>query len=176
MRLENAIASESCQVLCIIKYPCHFSALGTLSVLFANSSAMERKPKVGVAVIIPRDGRILVGKRRSGKGPGTWSVPGGHLEYGETFEQCARREAREEIGVELEAVSYLHTTNDLMPQFDEHSVTIWMVATAISGEITNASPREHERWEWHPLSEVPEPVFPSLANFRRARVPVPGLR
>lgn len=137
---------------------------------------MNRRPKIGVAVIIPRDGRILVGKRSGGKGPGSWSVPGGHLEFGETFEQCARREAREEIGVELDEVRYLHVTNDPMPEFDDHSVTIWMLATGFSGEVTNASPREHERWEWHPLSSVPEPLFPSLANLRRSDFPVPGVR
>jgi 8-oxo-dGTP diphosphatase len=134
-----------------------------------------RRPKVGVAILIPRDGQILVGKRRRGAGPGSWSGPGGHIEFGETFEQCARREAREEIGIELDEVRYLHITNDLMPQFDEHSVTIWMLATRISGEVTNASPEEHERWEWHSLANVPEPLFPSLANFRSSGVSVPGL-
>ena len=135
-----------------------------------------RKPKIGVAIIIPVDGKILVGKRAGGVGPGSWSVPGGHLEFGETFEQCARREAREEIGVELDEVRYLHVTNDLMPQFDEHSVTIWMLATRFTGEVVNASPREHERWEWHRLSDVPEPLFPSLANLRQSGFPIPGIR
>ena len=50
-------------------------------------------PRVGVAVIVVRDGRVLVGRRRSAShGDGMWQFPGGHLEFGETVEACAARE------------------------------------------------------------------------------------
>ena len=41
-------------------------------------------PRVGVGVIVQRDGRILLGKRLGAHGEGTWALPGGHLEFGES--------------------------------------------------------------------------------------------
>jgi 8-oxo-dGTP diphosphatase len=54
------------------------------------------RPKVGVAVIVVKDTRILLGKRVNSHGSGTWQFPGGHLEFGEPIEDCAKRELFEE--------------------------------------------------------------------------------
>jgi 8-oxo-dGTP diphosphatase len=61
---------------------------------------MER-PKVGVGVFIIKDKKILMGKRINSHGEGTWSLPGGHLEFFETFEDCAKREVMEETGLKI---------------------------------------------------------------------------
>ena len=58
-------------------------------------------PKVGVGVLIVHDGKALLHKRKGKHGPGLWSGPGGHLETGETFTQCAVREIYEEAGIEI---------------------------------------------------------------------------
>ena len=58
-------------------------------------------PKVGVGVIVVRDGKVLLGKRRGAHGEGSWSFPGGHLEFNELLEICAKREAKEETGLEI---------------------------------------------------------------------------
>ena len=51
---------------------------------------MEQKiPKVGVGVIVRREGRILLGKRKGSHGENTWAPPGGHLEFMESVEECA---------------------------------------------------------------------------------------
>ena len=73
----------------------------------------NHRPSVGVAVLIWKDGKILLYERAGSHGHGTWSIPGGHLEYGESWERCARREVLEEIGVTLKNVRYLATTNDI---------------------------------------------------------------
>ncbi len=55
---------------------------------------MER-PKVGVGVIVVKEGKVLLLQRKNSHGSGTWCFPGGHLEYGESLEECAKREVLE---------------------------------------------------------------------------------
>lgn len=47
---------------------------------------------VGVAVIVKRGGKILLIKRQGSHGAGTWAPPGGHIDFGESVEETARRE------------------------------------------------------------------------------------
>jgi len=54
---------------------------------------MDSQPKVGVAIIVTRGDKVLLMKRMGPHGHGTWSTPGGHLEFGESPEECAAREA-----------------------------------------------------------------------------------
>lgn len=58
-------------------------------------------PQVRVGVLIVQNCRILLGKRKGAHGAGTWSAPGGHLEFGESIDACARREVLEENGLEI---------------------------------------------------------------------------
>ena len=51
----------------------------------------ENKPKVGMGIMILKDGKILLGKRKNSHGSGEYAFPGGHLEYMESFEGCAKR-------------------------------------------------------------------------------------
>jgi len=60
-----------------------------------------KQVKVGVGVVCShRDGIIML-KRKGSHGAGQWSFPGGHLEFGESVEQCAIREVKEELGIEF---------------------------------------------------------------------------
>jgi len=59
-------------------------------------------PKLAVAVLIEREGRILLGRRGPGtREAGRWSFPAGFVERGEPVEEAARREVREEVGIEV---------------------------------------------------------------------------
>ena len=50
--------------------------------------------------MIFREGKVLIGKRKSKLGKGEWGFPGGHLEHGETLIGCAIRETKEETGLD----------------------------------------------------------------------------
>jgi 8-oxo-dGTP diphosphatase len=54
--------------------------------------------------MIVKNGSVLLGKRKGSHGEGEYAFPGGHLEYMESFEQCAHRETLEECGVEIEHI------------------------------------------------------------------------
>jgi 8-oxo-dGTP diphosphatase len=68
-------------------------------------------PRVGVGVMVVREGKVLMGKRKSSHGAGEYSWPGGHMEHMESFEECARREVREETGIEITNVRFLRLLN-----------------------------------------------------------------
>jgi len=61
-----------------------------------------RNPTVGAAVVLMRGAEILLGRRRGGAGAGLWCIPCGHVEWGEEVRAAARREFREETGLDVE--------------------------------------------------------------------------
>lgn len=67
---------------------------------------MERKkanPQIVIAAVIEKDGRILIARRKQGKcHTGNWEFPGGTLEEGETYEECLKRELKEELDITVE--------------------------------------------------------------------------
>ena len=70
-----------------------------------------KKMGIGFGVMVLRDGKILLGQRHVDPikassemhGEGTWTMPGGKLHFGESFEEGAKREVMEETGVEINA-------------------------------------------------------------------------
>jgi len=88
-------------------------------------SEKEKIIRVGVGCWIQDPvGQVLFGQRLSKHGNGTWAPPGGHLEFGETPEQCAARETYEETGILRipNDFSVIGVTNDIFN--DKHYVTI----------------------------------------------------
>jgi len=125
---------------------------------------MDERPKVGVGVIIIKDGKILLGKRKNSHSEGDWSYPGGHLEYGESWEDCARREVMEEVGIQIKNLCFGTVTNDLFIKANKHCVTICMISDFASGKIKTLEPDRCEGWEWFTWGNFSQPLIPSIAN------------
>jgi 8-oxo-dGTP diphosphatase len=121
--------------------------------------------RVGVAVIIVRDRRVLLLKRSGSHGAGTWATPGGHLDFGETPEQCGVREAHEETGLEVADLAFVALTNDIFELERKQYITIWMRAGRIVGEPAIASPREMTELGWFAWDALPRPLFLPLAQL-----------
>jgi len=66
-----------------------------------------RNPIPTVDIIIEIDGKIVLIERKNP--PHGWALPGGFVDYGESFEQAALREAKEETGLEVEDLRQFHT-------------------------------------------------------------------
>ena len=118
----------------------------------------ENRPKVGIGVMVFKDGKVLLGKRKNAHGAGEYAWPGGHLEYMESFEACARREVREETGVEIKNVKFLRLYN-LKEHAPKHYVDIAMTAEWASGEAEVREPDKCESWDWYDIENLPEPLF-----------------
>lgn len=130
--------------------------------------------RLGVGVFILESGkpadaknpRFLIGKRKAryatdeyhskltitqgAHGAGTYALPGGHLEFGESFEQCAAREVEEETGLHIKSLSFLTATNDVMEDEGRHYVTVFMVCER-QDEGKEAVVMEEDKcegWEW----------------------------
>lgn len=124
--------------------------------------------RVGVGLyIINEKNELLLGLRKSPHGSGTWCPPGGHLEFGESFEQAGVREAREEtdLVVDIKDVQILGCTNDIYQKTDKHYITIQMITRKFSGEIKITEPEKWQIWQWFALSDLPTNLFLSAHNF-----------
>ena len=122
-------------------------------------------PKVGVGVIVLRDGLVLLGKRRGSHGAGTWSAPGGALEFGEDIIDCAARELKEETGLIASSLELGPYTNDVFTEDRKHYVTIFVVARGIRGVPANLEPDKCEGWAWLKWAEWPLPLFQPLQSL-----------
>jgi 8-oxo-dGTP diphosphatase len=125
---------------------------------------MNQPPKVGVAIIVTRNNQVLLMKRKGPHGTGTWSTPGGHLDFGEAPEHCAAREAQEEVGINVTDIHFRAVTNDIFESTGRHYITLWMEGTAM-GEPTVAAEREVSEIGWFAWDQLPEPLFLPLENF-----------
>lgn len=126
---------------------------------------MYKQVRVGIGAYILRDGKFLFGKRIGSHGTGTWSAPGGWLEFGESWEECAKRETLEETGVEIENIRFGTVTNDISEEEGKHVVTIHMVADHKSGEPRVTELDKWEKWDWFSWDDLPQPLFYPYKNL-----------
>ena len=123
-------------------------------------------PRVGVAVIVVRDGRVLVGRRRSAShGDGMWQFPGGHLEFGESVEACAAREVAEETGLVVATVARAPYTNDVFVGEGKHYLTLFVFATAPEGVPAVMEPEKCAEWRWCEWDAIPTPRFLPITHL-----------
>ncbi len=126
---------------------------------------MENVIKAGVGTLIVKDSKVLFGKRKSIRGNGSWNVPGGHLEFNESWEECAIRETMEETGLKIKNIRFATATNDISLAEGTHYVTIFMIADYDSGELQNMEPEKCECWDWFDWDNIPQPLFISEQNL-----------
>ena len=108
--------------------------------------------------MILKDGMIPLGKRKGAHGEGEYAFPGGHLEYMESFEECALREVAEECGVKIKNIQFLYLAN-VRKYKPKHYVHIGLAADWESGELQILEPEKIESWAWYPMDNSPAPLF-----------------
>lgn len=125
----------------------------------------KQRPKIGVGVIIKNNGKILLGKRKGSHGEGMWSLPGGHLEFNETIEDCAERETMEETGIKIKNIKKAYFTNDLFSKEEKHYVTLFVTSDYDSGEVKIMEPEKCDGWDWFDWDNLPKPLFLPIENL-----------
>jgi 8-oxo-dGTP diphosphatase len=121
--------------------------------------------KIACDVILERDGKVLMGKRLNAVGAGSYGMPGGHLEFGESLQNCAKRELLEETGLiaeELEFVAIVSQPQTVTPQ---HYVHFVFKCSRFKGEPVNIEPDRCEGWEWFDINNLPANIFASQKDF-----------
>lgn len=111
-------------------------------------------------IIVNEDSHILIGKRKGGHAP-YHSIPGGHLEAGETFEEAAVREIKEETGMTIRNPRVICITNNLKTYRNEgkHYISIALVTDEFEGAPSIMEPDKCERWQWVDPAMLPQPHF-----------------
>ncbi len=117
--------------------------------------------------MIIRNGKVLLGKRKNAHGEGAWCFPGGHLEFGESWKECALREIKEEAGIKVKNLRFATATNDLFSKEKKHYITIIMLADYASGEAKILEPHKCEKWDWFEWKKdnLPKPLFTPQKNL-----------
>ena len=118
---------------------------------------MTAQVRVGVQAIVRSGDRVLLGLRANVFGHGTWGLPGGHLEIGESLADAACRELEEETGVRALAARVVCVT-DPDPAANHH-MQIGVEILDHVGEIQVREPDRCERWEFWPVDALPDPLF-----------------
>lgn len=114
----------------------------------------EKGYSIGVGVFIVRDGQLFLTHRTKGAQTGFWEVVAGHVEEGESPEETAVREAKEETGADVKIVKKLGVNIDDTHKFEGDM----FLAEIVSGEPTNLDERHHSEMKWFPLNGMPEPL------------------
>ena len=142
----------------------------------------NKKPRVGVGVMIMRGDNVLLGRRHQDPekadsklhGEGTWTMPGGKLDFGEKLGDGACRETEEETGLKIhqDKLEIISVKDEIIP--DAHFVTIGFLCPEINGEAKIMEPDEIVEWQWFSLDNLPSPIFPPslkiIESFRKKQI------
>ena len=133
---------------------------------------------VGVGVMIFDEGKILMGRRlvKGYDGCGRWALVGGNLEFGETPEQAAVREIKEETDLDAVGPEVFCFSNNIYE--DCHYISIGLVVREWSGQVKNLEPEKCGELKWFDLDDLPENIWACsmqfIENFKAGRFYVPG--
>jgi len=137
-------------------------------------------PTTRVSVIIVENEKILLVKHRKGSRL-YWVLPGGRLEYGETFIDCAVRELQEETGLNVQPEKFLFLSEAIAPDRSRHIVNVYLKAKVIGGKLRLGNEPVLAGLDFLPLSELEQiTLFPPvgktiLENLSNGK-PQPGMQ
>lgn len=123
------------------------------------------RPGVGVGVMVIENSKILLGLRNPDKekastelqGQGTWTMPGGKVEFMETLENAAIRELEEETSLKATKLDVLCISDDMTDT--AHYVTVGFIVREYEGNPKAMEPETILEWKWFDLENLPENLY-----------------
>ncbi len=123
------------------------------------------KPGVGVGVMILKNNKILLGLRNPDKvkasselqGQGTWTMPGGKVEFMEKLVDAAKRELEEETSLIAKDLELLCISDDMTET--AHYVTVGFIVKEYEGEPKAMEPETILEWKWFDIDNLPENLY-----------------
>lgn len=123
------------------------------------------KPGLGVGVLIVKENKILLGLRNPDKmkasgefqGQGTWTMPGGKVEFMETLVHAAKRELEEETNLKATKLDFLCISDDMTDT--AHYVTVGFIVREYKGELKTMEPETILDWQWFDLDDLPKNLY-----------------
>jgi mutator protein MutT len=115
-------------------------------------------------LVLRRDGKVLLARRsNTGYWDGSYSLPAGHVEPGESFTQALVREVGEEIGIQVssEQARVAHVLHRKSEDGDER-VDMFYAVEKWEGEIKNLEPKKCDDLSWFLMTELPENTIPYI--------------
>ena len=118
---------------------------------------MKNEARVGIGIFIWTykkawlNWKFLMGKRKNSHGAGEWALPGGHLEFMESWNDCAIREVKEETSIDISNsnIEFLTATNDIFEKENKHYITLFLQTTKLNDvNPILMEPDKCEEWKW----------------------------
>ncbi len=127
-----------------------------------NTDTMNEKIiRIGVqGIFLDSLGRVLLHLRKNVFGAGTWALPGGHLEFGESFEQALAREGWEEHRLKVIAARMIGAFEVILEP-GSHHVQIGFIVEAYEGEPIIVEKDKCGEFRFFALDELPDSIFVS---------------
>lgn len=125
-----------------------------------SSSSYNPRPLIGIGAMILRDGKVLLAKRKGAlHGSATYGWIGGHLEFGETLEDCVIRNTYEKSGLVISDLELICVSN--IVAYERHYVDVEFLATKVQGEPRRMKSTLSD-WSWYDLDNLPSPLFKAV--------------
>jgi len=130
---------------------------------------------IGIDLIVLRDNKVLLGKvSEKWKTPnGEWGLPGGDVNFGETFRQTIERNLEKELGLKLKSFKIISINSNFW--LDNHYINIGILVD-VKGKEKLKNKKDWEEWEWFEFKKLPEklcqPAKLTLKSFLEKKISV----
>lgn len=123
-----------------------------------------KMPRIRVATVLPQADSLLLVRHRKGD-KRYWMLPGGGLDYGETFEACAIREIKEETGLDISVERMIYVSEAICPRGSRHIVNVYMLGRVEGGTLAVPAEDVIDAVQFVPFSELASlTLYPPIAE------------